>query len=660
VATNDSNAENPKAVKPNDDSKYQTKEDASNKEIWLYAFGNIENAWANKFYMLMNSIMVISLGISPVISGMLVGIKSFWDGITDPVMAQITDNANTRWGRRRPFILIGGVGRLSFLLLVFLFFPRENLNLEPNTLIQARKKVEDFVKRPDKVLGEHKAVAQRLQLILDEEMNQQTLENVFKQRARTERVAELLHKKSDKKINEFKDSLYLFYNKNVFYNDEFISVDSAAQASALYDSISSNIDAIDSALQVTYQDREQRKRENFKLGKKKTTTDKIKAGWATFVDPQFAPKRAMVIYMLIAFLIFTTLTTVNSVPYYALGIEICQSYNGRTKVATYRSVMDKIAGFFNPFVLPFCYLTIFTDVLEGLRWFGIFVAAIGIPSTVLMVIFTKERKQISTVKKKYNIFHSMFLTIKNVHFLKILFLYSFFGFSIGIFSQIGMYLNVYWVFDGDKLAGTFMGSKVQAVGWAIAFGTLPVVKWMCDKFQKHNTLRIAILIMAVGSLLKWWLVNPEHPEYQYVIPLFFSLGISSLYTVLGTMMADVTDIDELNTGQRREGMFGASMAFLMKIIESLKPVMTGVVLALSGYSHSYGVHQPDEVILRMRVLYSLVPGALCLLGMLILYKYPLTRERMEEVKTIIQRRKEEASKAEEEAAKQGGGENKSE
>lgn len=30
------------------------------------------------------------------------------------------------------------------------------------------------------------------------------------------------------------------------------------------------------------------------------------------------------------------------------------------------------------------------------------------------------------------------------------------------------------------------------------------------------------------------------------------------------MLADVTDIDELKTGQRREGMISAVMAFLMK------------------------------------------------------------------------------------------------
>jgi GPH family glycoside/pentoside/hexuronide:cation symporter len=51
----------------------------------------------------------ITLGMSATLVGTALAIGRFWDAITDPVMGSISDNARTRWGRRRPFVLLGGV-----------------------------------------------------------------------------------------------------------------------------------------------------------------------------------------------------------------------------------------------------------------------------------------------------------------------------------------------------------------------------------------------------------------------------------------------------------------------------------------------------------------------------------------------------------------------
>jgi len=58
------------------------------------------------------------LGVDAVLVGWALFIPRFWDAITDPLMGQISDNFRSRWGRRRPFILIGGLlCCLAFLLL---------------------------------------------------------------------------------------------------------------------------------------------------------------------------------------------------------------------------------------------------------------------------------------------------------------------------------------------------------------------------------------------------------------------------------------------------------------------------------------------------------------------------------------------------------------
>jgi GPH family glycoside/pentoside/hexuronide:cation symporter len=594
-------------------------QDATRGEVMLYAFGNIEGALASQFYNVMNAVLIMSLGMNPLFTGMLLGIKTFWDGVTDPIMAHITDNFKSRWGRRRPFILVGALSRILFMILVMFLIPNDTV--ESNAQVKAKQDAENAAK---KVASAPQQAPAKAQSALPAVVQSQ-------QSAPSTTATASVDSTASATTTTALDS----------------TTAAAPATAALAKSDSTPAAAAPATVSAPEQKAEVKPLVLEK--KKKGMWANIGDGFKALKDPANAAQLKLVWFVLFAFLGFTTLSTIMSVPYYALGIELSPSYDGRTQVVTYRSIMDKFAGLAAPWVLPFCYLTIFEDVTIGLRWYAIIAAIVGIPSTVLMVMYTRERTQRNALKKRkteFGLFRSIWETVKNPHFLKILVLYKFFGFSIGIFAQIGLFLNVYWIFGGDKQAGTIMQGKTSTVAWVLAFAALPVVNWMCRRFQKHVALRVAIILMATGSILKWWAMNPEHPEYQYILPFFFSVGISSLYTVLSTMMADVTDIDELNTGTRREGMFGAVMAFLSKIIGTMQPIVAGAVLVASGFDASVGAAQPEEVITRMRLYFSIIPGVLCFLGLLLLYKYPLTRERMVEVKAELARRR--AAEAEEE------------
>jgi GPH family glycoside/pentoside/hexuronide:cation symporter len=49
------------------------------------------------------------LGVNPVLLGLVLAIPRFWDAITDPIVGAISDNTHTRFGRRRPLIILGAV-----------------------------------------------------------------------------------------------------------------------------------------------------------------------------------------------------------------------------------------------------------------------------------------------------------------------------------------------------------------------------------------------------------------------------------------------------------------------------------------------------------------------------------------------------------------------
>lgn len=51
----------------------------------------------------------ISLGLSAFWLGVILIIPRLWDAVSDPIIGHISDNTRTRFGRRRPFLLIGGI-----------------------------------------------------------------------------------------------------------------------------------------------------------------------------------------------------------------------------------------------------------------------------------------------------------------------------------------------------------------------------------------------------------------------------------------------------------------------------------------------------------------------------------------------------------------------
>jgi GPH family glycoside/pentoside/hexuronide:cation symporter len=78
----------------------------------LIAFGMgglIPIALFNIAGQLMGLMGNISMGLSAFWLGTIMIIPRLWDAFTDPMMGHISDNARTRWGRRRPFILVGAI-----------------------------------------------------------------------------------------------------------------------------------------------------------------------------------------------------------------------------------------------------------------------------------------------------------------------------------------------------------------------------------------------------------------------------------------------------------------------------------------------------------------------------------------------------------------------
>jgi len=67
------------------------------------------NLMQNAINNMANPVLNIFLGVNPVLISIAIFIARLWDAFTDPVMGSISDNTRTRFGRRRPYIFLGGL-----------------------------------------------------------------------------------------------------------------------------------------------------------------------------------------------------------------------------------------------------------------------------------------------------------------------------------------------------------------------------------------------------------------------------------------------------------------------------------------------------------------------------------------------------------------------
>jgi GPH family glycoside/pentoside/hexuronide:cation symporter len=115
---------------------------------------------------------------------------------------------------------------------------------------------------------------------------------------------------------------------------------------------------------------------------------------------------------------------------------------------------------------------------------------------------------------------------------------------------------------------------------------------------------------------------------------FLSFGIGGLFTLMMSMTADVCDLDELNNGERREGMFGAVYWWMVKLGTALALLTSGVVLHLVGFDESID-QQSAEAMTNLRIADIVIPVFTAFLAIAIVWKYDITETRAHEIREAL-------------------------
>jgi GPH family glycoside/pentoside/hexuronide:cation symporter len=388
-------------------------------------------------------------------------------------------------------------------------------------------------------------------------------------------------------------------------------------------------------------------------------------------------------YFLGGSIIFYLAYTMFATPWVALGYELTPDYHERTRLMGVQNIVGTIAYVIAPYFLLIMQSKMFSDKVEPVRDglmtdeayelamkayksavmvdgaadLAIIIAIVVVIIGVLPAIFLRERYQaIAVAEAKENdtavesagsimkrnmkeFFVGFAIALKFKPFLKLCaatFL-VFNGFIM--IAAFQSYVIIFYVFGGDAEAGAEFVGHAGSLGAVSSFVVIFLVTWLCPKFGKRRAFYVTTGISMLGYLLKWFCYNPDYPWLVLLPAPLMAFGLGGLFTLMPAMVADVVDADELETHERREGMFGSIFWWVVKLGMAAALAAGGFLLNATGFDINLVGPQAENTIFLMRVFDVLVPFVASGIAIWAIATYTITESKAHEVRMALEARR---------------------
>ncbi|MGK7874202.1 MAG: MFS transporter, partial [Xenococcaceae cyanobacterium] len=342
-------------------------------------------------------------------------------------------------------------------------------------------------------------------------------------------------------------------------------------------------------------------------------------------------------YSVIALCTYTALTAVI-VPFAALVPEITQAYNERISLGSFISSFD-IGGTLTGLILAQIVFQLIQNPQQKYLLIAIIGAGISLLAMYISAWGTYPYTQQLQKQRPFDLppplpLQEQLKTIlSNRPFLCVIGIYLFSWLGVSITTATLPYYIRNWMQLPDRYF-TLSAILVQGTALLMLFIWNPV---------GHNFGKKAVYFMGVPVWLiaqyGLWLMQPGQLNLLYICAALGGVGVSVAYLVPGAMLPDVIDLDQLRTGQRREGVFYGFVVFLLKLSEAIALLLIGKILDWMGYIPGAASNlQPDSALWAIRALMGPIPASFLIGGLILAYFYPITKSTHEEIVSKLQKK----------------------
>jgi glycoside/pentoside/hexuronide:cation symporter, GPH family len=363
-------------------------------------------------------------------------------------------------------------------------------------------------------------------------------------------------------------------------------------------------------------------------------------------------------YFLGGSLLFYLAYTVFATPWVALGYELTPDYHERTRLMGTQNFIGQLAYLIAPwFLLIMQSEMLFDGMVDGAAGLAIIIGAVVIGVGILPAIFLRERFGThiagahlpavppveswlaSLLRNMKSFFRGFLITLKFRPFLKLC-IATFLVFNgFMLVASFQFYVIIYYVFGGDMVEGARYAGYAGTLGAISTFVVIVLVTTIGTRLGKRTTFFFATGISMVGYALKWVCYNPDIPWLLLIPAPLMAFGLGGLFTLMPSMIADVVDADELNTRERREGMYGSIFWWVVKLGMAAALAGGGFLLNATGFDVALGGEQSERTIYLMRLSDAFIPCVASGLAIWAIYTFSITEEKAREVRTALELRR---------------------
>jgi len=362
------------------------------------------------------------------------------------------------------------------------------------------------------------------------------------------------------------------------------------------------------------------------------------------------------IYFLAGSLLFYIAYTVYATPWVALGYELTPDYHERTRLMGVQNFIGQLPYLIAPwFLWIMSYKGFFKDQVEGASGLAIIIAVIVIGVGILPAIFLKERfkdftkkdnesKSSTTMmsafkKNMIDFFKGFFITLKSSSFLRLC-LATFLVFNgFMMISSFQFYVIIYYVFSGDQVLGAEYAGYAGTVQSISTFIVIVFVTWLATKIGKRRAFFVSTGASMAGYALKWICYNPDIPWLVVLPSPLLAFGLGGLFVLMPSMIADVVDADELETYERREGMYGSIFWWMVKLGLAAALAGGGFILDATGFDVALNGNQSPATIFLIRLFDAGFPIVTSVIAIWAIATFPITEEKAREVRMALEKRR---------------------
>lgn len=334
-------------------------------------------------------------------------------------------------------------------------------------------------------------------------------------------------------------------------------------------------------------------------------------------------------YLAIAICFNLAYTAVN-LPYTALTPDLTEDYNERTSLNSFRFAFS-IGGSILSLVLAQVIFSLVDDIQQRYWILGLLCTLISVPPLYLCVWGTYRRAMAAERRSAaapppatIPLRQQWAIALSNRPFLYVIGIYL----SSWLAVQLTASLLPYFVTSYMGLPESVFPTVALAIQ-GTALTLLFVWSRLSAKLGKKVVYCLGTGIWVI-AMIGMVLVQPGQTGLLYAIAILAGFGVSTAYLIPWSMLPDTIDLDELNTGQRREGVFYAFMVFLQKMGLALGLWLAGEMLGWAGYIERVPGEaipvQPASAITAIHLAVSALPIVFLALGIWLTSRYPISRE----------------------------------